>query len=264
MKRSWGLLCAGLLCLAVTSASVRADVIAFEDFEDSTLTYTGPADVFDGLANNDYYGRLGGGNPTPPANVVYNNLQGTGYYGVQDTDGFWIDPENDDPVERQIPTVELFWTGINITDFENLNLSWLVAEDDADDGNQDWDTDASFRIAIQLDGGGFTDIFAIESEIGTDGNQTNEAPRVDTNFDGIGDGAEITDVFTQFSSAIANGTTLDIRVTFDNLNAGEEDLAFDNLLLEGDFVGAIPEPGSALMFSMVLAGLASRRRRRGR
>ena len=251
MTRPLSAFCATLICLTAVPA-IHADVIAFEDFEDSTLTYTGPADALADIAASDYYGRLGNDNATPPASVVYNNIQGGGYYGVQDTDGALPAP---------LDVIELNWTGIDISDFENLNLSWLVAEDTAGDSAEDWDTTSSFRIAVQLDGGGYVDVFAVASELGTDGNQTNERPLVDTDFDGIGDGAEITDTFTQFSTALANGTTMDIRVTFEDLNAGDEDFAFDNLLLEGDFVGAIPEPGSAMLFGLALMGLGGVRRR---
>ena len=243
-----------LLLLSLVG-SVQADTILLEDFEDSTLTYTVsvPDDV-DELGTRDYFGRLHDVDTgLPPVDVSYSNRQGQGFYGVQDTDG---------TSSGDIDDITLDWTGIDISNHENLNLSWFVAEDDATDGNEDWDTTSSFRILAQIDGGGFFDVFALESELGTDGNETNELVRVDTDFDGTGDGAEITDTFTQFNAALANGSTLDIRVEIQDLDTGDEDIAFDNLWLQGDFVGtAVPEPSTFAFLLFGGLGLGLRRRR---
>ncbi|MEM8872705.1 MAG: hypothetical protein AAGD32_00465 [Planctomycetota bacterium] len=214
----------------------------------STVTYTPslPDDLTD-TAAGDYFGRFDPSTPALPADAVYSNFQGSGFYGVQDTDSAG---------SGDVDLIELNWVGIDISNFELLSLSWFVAEDDSTDGNEDWDTTSSFRIAVQIDGGGFNDIFAIESEIGTDGNATNELPRVDTDFDTTGDGAEITPTFTQFSALIANGSTLDITATFEDLDTGDEDLAFDSLLLQGT---AIPEPAGLVVGFGMLAMLMRRR-----
>ena len=242
------------LLLTIASTTVNADIILFEDFEDATVTYTvSVADDVDELGTRDYFGRLHDVDTgLPPVDVSYSNRQGQGFYGVQDTDG---------TSSGNIDDITLDWTGIDVSNFENLSLSWFVAEDDATDGNEDWDTTSRFRILAQIDGGGFFNVFAIESELGTDGNETNEVPRVDTDFDETGDGAEITDTFTQFSSALANGGTLDLRVEIRDLDTGDEDVAFDNFLLEGDAIAAVPEPTSLALLSMAGAGLLFRRRR---
>ncbi len=208
--------------------------ILFEDFEDAAITYTpAPADSLADIGNNDYYGRISFA--SLPGNVSYANQQGSAFYGAQDMDGALPTPTT---------SVQLNWTGINIASFTNLDLSWFVAEDD-DGTNQDWDSTDSVRLSVQIDGGGFTDVFAIEAEENPPGDQLNNAPRVDTNFDGIGDGVEITNVFTQFNTGISDGNTLDIRLTIDQLNGGDEDIAFDNLLLQGDVAN---NPPSLLSF----------------
>ena len=246
--------------IIVASSVAKADVIIFEDFEDSTITYTSNlADALDDIGNLDYYGRLAPDTALPGAAVSYGNMQGSGYYGVQDTDsavgGGGATPGND--------LVELTWAGIDVSNFTNLSLSWYIGEDDSTDGFQDWDSGSSFQVAVQADGGGFNNIFQVESS--TDGSgasgTTNATPRVDTNFDGIGDGTEITNTMTQFMSALADAGTLDIRIQFFELNAGDEDLAFDSLLLEGDAISAVPEPTSIALVGLFGTGLLFRRRR---
>ncbi|MEL6243663.1 MAG: hypothetical protein AAFY74_20205 [Pseudomonadota bacterium] len=46
-------------------------------------------------------------------------------------------------------------------------------------------------VSYSIDGGAFQTLLVFASEVGLDGNQTNEVPRVDTDFDGVGDGAEL-------------------------------------------------------------------------
>lgn len=256
------------VCFALSSVT-RADTILFEDFEDSTVTYTynntlvagsASADDLSDIAAEDYFGRIDADNTSsfePADNINYTTNHAftgssNGFFGVQDTDG---------TPSGNVDTIVLEWNDINISNFENLNLSWFVAEDLADDGNNDWDTTSEFRIEISLDNGAYTDLFAIASELGTDDNETNEAPRVDTDFDGTGDGTFITDTFAQFDATIANGNELDIRVFIEDLDTGDEDIAFDNLWLQGDFT-AVPEPGSFAVLSAGLGFVTWRRRKR--
>ena len=211
-----------LICEALEDRRVLAAIL-FEDFEDATITYTAtPADSLADIGNSDYYGRVAFS--ALPADMVYSNPQGNSAYAVQDIDGALATPTS---------TITLDWSNIDVSNFTNLNLSFFVAEDD-DGSNEDWDSTESVRLSVQLNNGGFTDIFAIEAEENPIGDQVNNAPRVDTDFDGIGDGALITDTFTQFSRAIADASELDIRLTIETFNASDEDIAFDNLLLEGD------------------------------
>ncbi len=247
-----------LLSLAILSitCSANADTVLLEDFEDSTVTYTvNYADDLSDIANLDWYGRIDPGTAALPAGFNYTNLQGNGFYSAHDIDGALTPIPSDE-------WIQLDWTGIDISNHENLDLSWFVAEDEAADGNEDWDMTTSVRIYTNLDGAGFTQIFGIETEDNA-GDQGNEQPRIDTNFDGIGDGAELTDVLTQYSVAVANGSSLDIRLIIEDLDTSDEDILFDHLHLQGDFVAAaVPEPSS---FAFLLAGglVLGFRRRRG-
>lgn len=193
----------------------------FEDFEDATITYTvSVSDDLTDISNKDYFGRISPGTAVPPATVEYTNEQGTGYYGAQDTDG---------ANSGDIQIIELNWTGVDITGYTNLMFSIYVAEDD-DGANQDWDPTSSLRVEVQIDGNGYNPIFAVESDSPT---STTGTPKEDTNFDGLGNGAEITDAFTQYSKSIGTGLTLDLRITVQDLDTGDEDIAIDNVSVSG-------------------------------
>ena len=114
---------------------------------------------------------------------------------------------------------------IDISGETGLELQLLVAEDQSNDGAEDWDQSDFVHIDYQIDTGGFQNLLHFEN----DGSTFNSEPRVDTNFDGTGEGTEITDTFSTFTAAIAGtGATLDLRITF-NLNAGDEDIALDDI-----------------------------------
>jgi PEP-CTERM motif-containing protein len=227
----------------------NATLILLEDFEDSSLTYSSNiTDNLSDIANRDYFGRLAPDTDIPPSNIQYTNAQGSGYYGVQDTDG---------TSSGNVDIIMLDWTGIDVSGFTNLNLSWLIAEDDSSDGAEDWDLTSFFGLSVQTNGvGGYNNIFTVASELGIDGNQSNEKARVDTNADGIGDGTEITAAFQQFSLSLADATSYDIKVAIEYLDAGDEDIAFDNLRLTGDLAtSTVPEPATLVLFFIGLIAL---------
>lgn len=204
-------------CLLLPSLAF-AEVIFIEDFEDTLLSYTSSSsDALADITRSDYYGVVS--QSQLPADVVYKNHQGNYFYGVQDTDGALPTPQSQ---------VTLTWQNINISQWHDLMLSWWLAEDTSRDGNEDMDGDSFFQIATQVDGLGYSPLFEVRSAAGT-----NSAPRVDTDFNGVGDGQLITDVFSQFNREIMLGDTLDISVTFNKFNAGDEDFAFDHLMLVG-------------------------------
>lgn len=155
--------------------------------------------------------------------------EGNFYLAAMDLDG-----------EGGSGTETLTFTDVDISGYENLSLSFMLAEDD-DGANQDWDDDTSFRIEVSIDGADYVTVFAVEAAGGT-----NTEPLIDTDFDGIGDGTALTSEFQTFMATIAEtGSSMDIRVVFENLDAGDEDIAFDNLVLVGD-PAPVPLPDGVL------------------
>lgn len=170
----------------------------------------------------DFFTRTDGSNITSSYEV--SGFDGSFFFAAQDLDG-----------EGGAAVQSLEILGIDISGYDALSFSGLFAEDD-DGSNQDWDDDDSVIFEVRIDGGDYTTVLAFEN----DGTEFNGVPRQDTDFDGTGDGAELTSTFAQFTAAIAGtGSTLDIRVTF-ALNSGDEDFALDLLEISGE----VAEPGS--------------------
>ena len=120
-------------------------------------------------------------------------------------------------------------TGIDITGGSNLLFEVLLVEDDLG-SDEHWDsgdggTGDYVIFEYQIDGGGYQNLLAIRPEAFG----SNQIPRIDTDFDGLGDGAEITDTWTDFSeNIIGTGTTLDLRINI-RLTSGNEDIGIDNI-----------------------------------
>lgn len=245
-----------LLLLPILAAQIQATTILFEDFEDATVTYTtNVADDLTDIANSDYFGRIASDTATPPSNVSYLNKLGTGYFGAQDTDA---------ANSGNVDNIVLSFLGLDILGFTNLSFEGFFAEDTAGDGNEDWDASTSLIVSYQIDGGGFSKLFAIEAESSI----TNVAPHVDTNFDGDGDGTPISDTFTLFNRSIAGtGSTLDLQIALDKFDAGDEDIAFDNIRISGDYLDSestksVPDNHSMLLMPLSLLSLALFRKKK--
>ncbi|NES01415.1 MAG: endonuclease [Okeania sp. SIO2F4] len=188
----------------------------FETDGNGTRYTTSIPEFSDGAG--DFFTRTNGSNIGSFYQVL--NPEGSFYFAAQDIDG-----------EGAASEQTLTFSGIDIAGFTNLNFSTLLAEDD-DGSNQDWDLPDFVLFEYQIDGGGFTNLLAIESI--PDDDEFNAVPAQDTDFDGNGDGTEVTDTFSSFSSAISGtGSTLDLRITFD-LDSRDEDIAIDNIEITGE------------------------------
>lgn len=183
---------------------------------------------------SDFFARTDGSDVA--STYVVTGQGGSFFFAAQDTDsvpGLSTDDEQ-----------SLFFTGLDITGLDDLQLLIDIAEDDSSDGAEDWDSTDFFQIFASIDGGPQFQIFGIASDgIGT-GSGSNGAPLVDTDLDGVGDGTEITSVFQTFTAAIAGtGSTLDLEIRF-HLDSGDEDLAIDNIIVNnGGGTPPAPQPG---------------------
>lgn len=201
----------------VVAATSSPSVIFSESFETdgSGSRYT----LLEGEFNDtfsDYFTRTDGTTIGDGGGYITfdGSLDGSFFFAAQDLDGDGYSPEQ-----------TITFTGIDISGQSNLSFSILLAEDDSNDGKEDWDDNDYFIVEYQIDGGGYKNLLAVRAtEAGT-----NFAPAIDTNFDGVGDGTEITSTWADFSASISEtGATLDIKIIV-GLGSGDEDIAFDNL-----------------------------------
>jgi hypothetical protein len=220
------------LGMAVTT--VNSAIVATLDFESAGGYTTSTTEFISG--STDYFTRTDG-----------SDIGGVGY----SNSGFWFAAQDIDAVGATLP-VSLFWS-VDITGYSGLSFNFDVAEDD-DGTNQDWDASYYVHVNYSIDGGSAQNLIWFEN----DGSTFNSAPFQDTDFDGVGDGAEVTETFSNFSSVIAgSGSTLTIEIIF-SLDSGDEDFAMDNLQ-----VTAVPEPSTyALLLGFATLGFVLYRRRR--
>ena len=170
------------------------------------------------LNTTDYFERTDGSDIA----ATFTGVLGTYYFAGQDIDANG----------NTIP-LYLIVDDIDIYGYSNLTFYIYLAEDD-DGTNNDWDALDYVHVDCDLDNSGsWANLVWLEN----DGSTFNSPPYLDTNFDGTGDGAEITATFTEYSHAI--NTTgfpaeVDLRITF-YLDSGDEDIAIDNLKITGDY-----------------------------
>ncbi len=185
------------------------------DFESAGGYTTSITEFSDGYT--DYFLRTNGSDIGTA--VEFLNVLGSYYFAAQDIDA-----------EGETLPVELNIENIDISGLGELYFSIYLAEDEATDGKEDWDDLDYVHILYDIDNSGtFKDLLYIEN----DGSQYNSAPLIDTDFDGTGDGTEITSTFTPFMLQIGElGDEIDIKIIF-NLGAGDEDIAMDNIQILG-------------------------------
>ncbi|WP_178990723.1 T9SS type A sorting domain-containing protein [Winogradskyella schleiferi] len=155
------------------------------------------------------------------------------FYEVTGADGtFWLAAQDTDGTPEcnsGIQTLE--YDDIDISSGTNMTLAFIAAEDD-DGSNQDWDANTLVYFEIDVNNSGsYTKIFQFAAA-----GATNTEPGVDSNFDGLVDGTLLTNIFQEFTAAIPNGNTLDLKITFENLDAGDEDISIDNIRVIDGFV----------------------------
>ncbi len=202
--------------LILADTAKMMTMLFVEDFEtDGNGTrYTTSIPEFKEV-DSDFFGRTDG---SDIGTYNLNGQSGNFFFGIEDVNANGA---------SDIDTLKII--GIDIKLATELIFKGLFAEEDAQDGNQDWDNNTELIIQTQIDDGGYGTILQFSAEGGT-----NSEPRQDTNFDGIGDGTALAPIFTEFIANISgSGSVLDILIILENFDAGDEDVSFDNLMVKG-------------------------------
>jgi hypothetical protein len=198
---------------------------SFETNTNGTNYNTSLPEFTDG--GGDFFTRTDGSNITGSYSVT--NIDGSFFFAAMDIDG-----------DQPVTPVTLSTTSISVSGLSDVDFSIDLAEDD-DGTNQDWDDSEYMHITYSIDGGAQQNLIWVEN----DGTAFNGAPLIDTDFDGTGDGAEITSVFTTYSENITLSSASTIQFFIEtNVEAGDEDIALDNIVVSttptGPFINANP------------------------
>ncbi|MDH3609722.1 MAG: T9SS type A sorting domain-containing protein [Gammaproteobacteria bacterium] len=215
-----------------TEVSAQITLVS-EDFEDATVTYTlinedSSSPISEDISEilvEDYFGRVMLSDFQPSDDINYSNIEGTSFFGAMDTDGI--------ASYGGMQTGSLNWNTLDVSTSAIATISAFFAEDiDTGGSPYDWDPNSQVLIQVQLDGGGYTTVFALEST----GTGFNTQAADDTNFDGLGDGTLLTDVLTEHMVMVdvSSASIIDVRISMTGLNAAAEDVAIDNITIVGD------------------------------
>ena len=203
-----------LLTLTITSLSYGQTILFQESFETgnsgtpSEICNDGSGDFFTITDGSDIW-----------SFYQVSGQDGSFFFAAMDTDGA--------PCTSLSET--LVFDDIDISTFNNLSLAILLAEDKPSDSEFDWDFNSRFYIEVDIDNTGtFTKILQVAVSDSSAGSNISQ-PMIDSDLDGNGDGAEITDIFTEYTASISSGNLIDIRLVFENLAAGDEDISVDNI-----------------------------------
>ncbi len=216
-----------LITLFITSIGYTQTTVFSESFETGN---SGTASETCNDNGGDFFTRTNGTDIT--SSYTVSGADGDYFFAAMDTDG--------SPCTSALQT--LFFDDINISSKTDLTLALLLAEDQPSDGKFDWDGGDLFYIEVDYDNSGtFTKVLQFATSATTGFNVS--APLQDTDFDGIGDGQALIDVFSEFTLSLGTGNLVDIRLVFDGLNNGDEDIAVDNIRVIDGFVA---EPSLAI------------------
>ncbi|MEL0454940.1 T9SS type A sorting domain-containing protein [Flavobacteriaceae bacterium SZ-1-7] len=207
------------LTVLISALSFGQQIVFFENFQDDgngTVYNTSVPEFSDG--SGDFFTRTDGSSNITSTYQIFSD-DNDYYFAAMDTDG-----------DGQPSVLTMDFDDIDISGFTNMTFVIGLAEDDSEDGNEDWDADSSFTVEVDYDNSGsFTKILQFEAIGGT-----NTEPAQDTDFDGVGDGTFLTNEWGYFQVALATGSLIDIRLTFSNLDAGDEDIAIDLVAIAED------------------------------
>ena len=209
-----------LLTLLMSVFSFGQTTVFQESFETGN---SGTASETCNDNSGDFFTRTDGSDISSAYEV--SGQDGSFYFAAMDTDG----------APCSMSTQTLIFDDIDISSKSNLTLALLLAEDQPSDGKFDWDGGDLFYIEVDYDNSGtFTKVLQFATSSNSGFNVS--APMQDTDFDGIGDGQSLSAVFSEFTLSLGTGNLVDIRLVFDGLANGDEDIAVDNIRIIDGFV----------------------------
>ena len=210
------------------SAPVTAGVFWSDDFENPTSPSSGTrTPSTNGGSTTAYFKRTDGSD----IHILEGGSVGS-YYSKEGT-FFWAGEDHDGAFGTGNELQTITWTGIDISGKTSLSFKGLFAANNLNNAFENADVGFSHTdyvlVEYEIDGGITQKLIEFRT------NDPTGVDRVlydDTNFDGIGDGANLTNTFNEFIKTIpATGNTITLRLKAYS-NSGNEEWAIDNFRLE--------------------------------
>ena len=201
-----------------------------DNFEDagapSSGTRTPSVENSSGSPATRYFFRTNAINGTSVAlqNGDYIGMEGSKCWAAEDIDAALTGVNG-----GQSPQQSITWTSINISGKTGMSFKGLFA---AENTGTPWEgpsiPPADFMIVeYRIDGGAWTSLVRFFAN-----NTSNGQLSLETTGDSIGEGAQLTKTFTEYSGLISGtGTTLELRFKGSSNGTGTEEFAFDNFRL---------------------------------
>lgn len=212
--------------LLLGTICMQSQTLIWQDnLENATTTTLGggtrtPSTSFLGSTNR-YFSRVSAANISTTTPIT--GTEGTFFWAAEDVDNL---SGHGTQSHRQNVT----WTGINIAGRNNLSFKGLFATGAStvwDHGTGTTSTD-HLVVDYRVNGGNWVEALRF---FPNSANAANGALSLETTGDSLGDGATLSNVFTEYGFNIpVKGTTLDLRFRV-SVNAGVEELAVDNFRL---------------------------------
>ena len=225
--------------LIFPSLQSSAGILYFKGFETDCdgSRYLATGTFTDGV--DDYFIRTDGS--TEATGIPeYTGFTGNYFWAAEDIDA------SDNPTGQAI----LEFNSIALSDFPEISISLDIAAGSTTAFDS---VDDFVLVQYRVDSGSWTTALAFQN----DGEVFNTALYVDTDLDGIGDGAQLGLAMQTISTAAiaVSGAFLDLRI--DTLmTSGSEAVAFDNIQVAG-----VPEPNVvALIFGLASLALITWKR----
>lgn len=223
-------------------------VIWMEDFEDHGNTenggagrYTSSSDFYGGPS--DFFGRIRSDEDFYLTNsTLNNNIHVTVPYVGQNGDYYFAGEDLNDTgplegVQDGLDYKEVIFSGVDISNGSGLNFYGLFAAGVNDPCSMSvYDGTDFAEVYYNVDGGGevLALCFNADIECNIPADVSNEPLYMDPNCDGDGgEGTLLTSTFAEFTFAIPDGTSLDLRIRV-RMDAGSEEFAFDYFRVEAD------------------------------